>query len=114
MTDTNHLHRIADLLRAIEQEMRHIGLWEETAPSPASLASTLPFCHDTLEFTQWLQWIFLARMRALLEGGAALPAACDIHPLAEHSFLELPQDTARLLELIGEIDRAISARTGDR
>lgn len=111
MTTARH-HHIADLLLAIEQEMRRIGLWEDVAPSAAALASPLPFCHDTLEFHQWLQWVFLARMRTLLQSGAPLPTACDIHPLAEHSFLELPQDTARLLKLIGEIDRTISRRPG--
>lgn len=108
MTTTARYHRIADLLLAIEQEMRRIGLWEDTPPPPAALASTLPFCHDTLEFSQWLQWMFLVRMRALLQSGAPLPTACDIHPLAEHSFLDLPQDTARLLKLITEIDQVIS------
>lgn len=108
MTDADRQHRIADLLLAIEHEMRRIGLWEAIAPAPAALASPLPFCHDTLEFSQWLQWVFLARMRTLLQSGAPLPTACDIHPLAEHSFLDLPQDTARLLKLITEIDQVIS------
>lgn len=108
MSDTDRRHHIAGLLHAIEREMRHLGLWQETAPSPARLASTMPFCHDTLEFTQWLQWVFLMRMRALLQSGAPLPTDCAIYPLAEHSFLELPQDTARLLKLIGEIDRSLS------
>jgi len=108
MTDTDRYHRIADLLLAIEQEMRRIGLWEEVAPPAAALASTAPFCYDTLQFRQWLQWLFLARMRALLQSAAPLPAACAIQPLAEHSFAELPQDTTRLLVLLGEVDRAIS------
>lgn len=112
MSNADHHQYIADLLLAIEQEMRRIELWEDTAPPPADLASTLPFCHDTLEFTQWLQWVFLVRMRTLLQSGAPLPTACDIHPLAEHTFLDLPQDTARLLELIGQIDRAISRKSG--
>lgn len=109
MVSTLHA-QIADLLLAIEQEMRAIGLWENSPPPPADLASRMPFCHDTLHFNQWLQWVFLRRMSELIETGAALPAACDIHPLAEHSFLELPQDTARLLELIATIDRTICPR----
>ncbi len=108
-TDTRRRH-IADLLLAIEAEMRRIDLWENTAPDPQALASAAPFCYDTLQFQQWLQWVFLARMRALLDTGAALPGACDIQPLAEHSFAELPQDTARLVALCGEIDRAISGK----
>jgi Uncharacterized protein conserved in bacteria len=108
MTDTDRYHHIADLLLAIEQEMRRIGLWEEVAPPAAALASTAPFCYDTLQFQQWLQWLFLARMRALVQSAAPLPAACAIQPLAEHSFAELPQDTGRLLALLGAVDRAIS------
>lgn len=108
MNDHERYHLIADLLLAIEQEMRHIGLWEESCPPAEDLASTVPFCHDTLEFTQWLQWVFLQRMRQLLEDNADLPTVCDIHPLAEHSFLELSQQTERLLQLIARIDNAIS------
>ncbi|MFA5627116.1 MAG: YqcC family protein [Thiohalomonadaceae bacterium] len=108
MTANTRLHHIADLLLTIEQEMRCLGLWEETPPATEDLLSTVPFCHDTLEFTQWLQWVFLQRMRELLQMNATLPAACEIHPLAEHTFLELPQDTRRLLELIAAIDKALS------
>ncbi len=108
MTRNDRHHSIADLLLAIEAEMRRIDLWEEIAPDPQALASSAPFCYDTLQFQQWLQWIFLARMRALIDAGAPLPGACDIQPLAEHSFAELPQDTSHLLKLIGEIDRSIS------
>ncbi|PKM42705.1 MAG: hypothetical protein CVV05_17065 [Gammaproteobacteria bacterium HGW-Gammaproteobacteria-1] len=110
MTTDTRRQRITDLLHSIEAEMRRSGLWEEIAPNPQALASSAPFCYDTLQFQQWLQWVFLARMRALLDAGAPLPGACDIQPLAEHSFAELPQDTTHLVQLCGEIDRAISER----
>lgn len=106
MTESDQ--RIAELLRAIEAELRRIELWEETPPPPAALASTAPFCYDTLAFHQWLQWIMLARLRALLDAGAALPTGSSIHPLAEHSFADLQCDTGRLLQLIGELDRLLN------
>lgn len=108
MSDSDR--RIAEQLRAIEAELRHIELWEESPPPPAALASALPFCYDTLAFHQWLQWILLARLRALLDAGAALPTGSGIHPLAEHSFAELERDTERLLQLIAELDRLLNEK----
>lgn len=108
MPTNRQLHELADLLLAIEQEMRRIGLWEALPPPPEDLASQLPFCYDTLRFHQWLQWILLTRLRALVEAGADLPGNSDIHPLAEHSFADLHHDTDRLLVLIAELDHVLN------
>lgn len=108
MTTPESSRRIADLLFAIEAEMRRIELWEATTPPPAALASALPFCYDTLAFHQWLQWILLTRLRELLAAGAPLPSGSNIHPLAEHSFAELEHNTDRLLQLIVELDRMLN------
>ena len=104
------LHDIADLLLAIEAEMRRIELWDQEPPSPQALASTMPFCYDTLQFHQWIQWILLARLRQLIEQGMPLPGNSEIFPLAEHSFAELPHKTDRLLQLIADLDRALNAQ----
>ncbi len=106
----NTTHDIADLLLAIEAEMRRIALWEETPPPAQALASTTPFCYDTLQFHQWIQWILLVRLRALIEQDAPLPGNSDIFPLAEHSFAELPHDTGHLLQLIADLDRALNTQ----
>lgn len=91
-------------LQAIEQEMQELGLWSVESPSSSALASQMPFCYDTLFFHEWLQWVFIPRMTELLESGGVPPQACDITPLAEHSFLDLPQDTDQLLRLIETFD----------
>ena len=87
--------------------MRRIGLWEESAPSKDALESTLPFCHDSLEFQQWLQWVLIPKTRELIEGDRALPATSDIATLAEYRFGQIPQETDTLLELIREFDRLL-------
>lgn len=110
MTALPLLHRIADQLLAIEAEMRHIGFWDSESPSPEALASTLPFCYDTLSFQQWLQWIFIPRMREVIEHDTPLPAASHIAPLAEHSFAQLAADTRRLEQLIVDFDRLMAQR----
>lgn len=105
-------HQAADLLLAIEAEMRRIALWEASPPDPAALASRMPFCYDTLAFHQWLQWVFLPRMRQVVESDQGWPANSDIHPLAEYSFQRLEADTDELLALVKEFDRFIGRRSG--
>lgn len=91
-------------LKRIEDEMQNQGLWAVEPPSPEALASLAPFCYDTLFFHEWLQWVFIPKMTELLRAGAVPPQPCDISPLAEHSFQDLPQDTDQLLRLIETFD----------
>lgn len=104
-------------LLAVEQELRQLQLWEAAPPAPERLASEVPFCHDTLEFTQWLQWIFVPRLRAVLEGGHALPTACAIAPIAEDVLARIGQERARdtgaLLAQLLRIDGLITERSAD-
>jgi uncharacterized protein YqcC (DUF446 family) len=100
-------NQVASVILALEAEMRLVGLWQETAPPREALKSTQPFCFDTLEFHQWLQWILIPKTREILEQDLRLPEVSDIAPLAEYRFEQLPQETGRLLELIREFDRLL-------
>lgn len=101
-------HQVADLVLELEREMRRLGLWEYEPPPVSALQSTQPFAIDTLRFTQWLQWVFIPRIAALLERDEALPRDCAIAPLAETVFEDLELDTARLLDLLGQMDRRLT------
>lgn len=104
----NTVRRIADLILAIEAEMRRLELWEEKSPPPEALQSLAPFCHDTLQFHQWLQWVFLPKMKEIITQEKQLPASSDIYPLAEYSFKKLGKETGQLLALIKQFDQLIS------
>lgn len=99
---------LAEHLLLIERELRVLGWWQEEAPSVEALASLEPFCVDTLTFEQWLQWIFLPRMKVLLETGAALPSVSGIQAMAEMVYQQQPGIARRLLELLGEFDRLLT------
>jgi uncharacterized protein YqcC (DUF446 family) len=104
------VHQTADLLLAIEQEMRRLGLWEITPPPQEALESLVPFCYDTLKFEQWLQWVFLVKMKLALEKQIDFPASSNIATLAEMCFQEMPGfDTKRLLDLLTQFDETINA-----
>lgn len=100
--------QVAVLIDSMELEMRRLDLWSEVVPAVADLASRVPFCYDTLQFCQWLQWIFVPRIRLILADHAALPDVSDIASLAEVEFRQLSQDSSRLLEQIREFDQLIS------
>jgi len=103
-------HQLADLILEIEAEMRRLQLWQAERPPEEDLSSLVPFCHDTLAFEQWLQWVFLPKMKTVLETEEDFPASSDITPLAEYSFQRLPQDTDRLLGLIRDFDAFINTQ----
>ncbi|WFC63834.1 YqcC family protein [Pseudomonas sp. REST10] len=102
------VNELAEHLLLIECELRVLGWWQEQAPSTEALASQEPFCVDTLTFEQWLQWIFLPRMKQLLEAGAALPSVSGIQSMAEMVYREQSGVARRLLELLGEFDRLLT------
>ena len=99
---------LAEHLLLIERELRLLGWWQDEAPSAEALSSPEPFCVDTLTFEQWLQWIFLPRMKVLLESGAALPSVSGIQAMGEMVYRQQPGIARRLLELLGEFDRLLT------
>jgi uncharacterized protein YqcC (DUF446 family) len=100
----------ASLLIDIEAELRRLDLWEWKAPSAAALASTEPFCVDTLSFPQWLQFVFMPRMYALLEMERLPPGRCEIRPLAEQYFSEGRLPAAGLIAAVGRLDELLNDR----
>ncbi|HEU4616839.1 MAG TPA: YqcC family protein [Gammaproteobacteria bacterium] len=95
----------------LEAELRRMDLWEPEPPSEEQLASTQPFCCDTLALSQWLQWLLIPRMRRIFAGEGELPTASAIHPLAEDCFEHL-DDARALLTLIDRFDRLIRGDAG--
>ncbi len=101
---------VANLLIDVEYELRNMQLWEETAPSAEALASVEPFCVDTLNFPQWLQWVFLPRMHSLIENEADLPEKCEIAPMAEEYFRGQAIPHPELIGILHGIDEVISRK----
>lgn len=96
------------LLDQIGYTLREIGLNSER-PSDAALASTAPFCFDTLEFHAWLEWVFLPKMQFAIEHERTLAAPCSIAPLAEYQFATYAEPTDFLLAQLTDLDSKINA-----
>lgn len=96
------------VLAELEPALRQLGLWHPQPPSAEALASRAPFAIDTLTFSQWLQFVFLPRMEALLEQRQPLPRKCAIAPMAEEYFAPQNIDATEVLELLRRIDTLLS------
>jgi len=95
---------IAILLLDLEGELRNLRVWESEPPSAEALASTQPFCVDTLTLPQWLQFVFLPRMSQLVEAEMPLPSNCGIAPMAEEFFRGSELPVQGLVEKLQAID----------
>jgi uncharacterized protein YqcC (DUF446 family) len=104
----SRLPAIADQLLLIEQALRQAGWWSTQPPSPEALASVEPFCIDTLDFEQWLQWIFLPRMKLIIENGLALPATSGVLAMAEMVYVNRPGQGQALMASLRQFDVLIA------
>ncbi|WP_067517430.1 YqcC family protein [Endozoicomonas ascidiicola] len=99
---------IINLLEAIEDELRNQNVWAQMPPSIEALSSTTPFCMDTMHFSQWLQWIFIPRIRAILDAGGSLPTGSDMKPYAEEALPMERLSSQELLNLIEKFDQLMN------
>mgnify|MGYP000597378316 CR=1 FL=1 len=107
-------NRIADVLLEVEATLRTSGKWEKSRPAAAALVSPEPFCLDTLRFEQWLQWIFLPRMKRIIEQQKPLPPRSGIHVYAHEYLRNSDLSTGRLLKLIKRFDDLIAIQSAGR
>ena len=101
---------MAEVLNRMRAELQRLDLWEAAPPPANRLASAQPFSWDTLSFHQWLQWQFLPRMSAAVDGEEIWPSDSAIYPYAEECLAGHLQESQELLFLIETLDELISGR----
>lgn len=92
----------------LECVMRRLDLWQAESPTIEALASVQPFCIDTLELHQWLQFVFLPRMHCIINQGLDLPGSCGIAPLAEEVYKTRLTAMAPLTRELRRVDELLS------
>jgi len=105
MTDQHQ--KLLVILDQITQELQRKALWQDSPPSPEALASTQPFCVDTLTFAEWTQWIMIPRFGVMVHQGHPLPNQSDIFSMAEEALKLVSQDTQQLEALFLELDNCL-------
>ncbi|WP_448213846.1 YqcC family protein [Colwellia sp. MEBiC06753] len=99
------------LLAALTESLQSAALWSQTEPSAEQLASAQPFCLDTLAFEQWLQFIFIPRINAMVAQNIALPTNVAIYPYAEEVLEPSNIKHQQVLNVIKQIDQRLSEQS---
>lgn len=96
--------QVRHILLAIEQSMQDLALWQAAPPQAQAFSSTEPFCIDSMMAEEWLQWVLLPRMTALLDANAPLPTRFDIAPYFEEALKDRQPNCIPLLVLLKRLD----------
>ncbi|MFT2091617.1 YqcC family protein [Paraglaciecola sp. 2405UD69-4] len=91
------------LLKKLKKQMLISDLWSDVSPSEAALGSQLPFACDHMPFENWLQFIFIPKMMAIVISKNELPVNLSLMPIAEQSFVGRAS-ISNVLEALAEID----------
>ncbi|PJG86404.1 YqcC family protein [Conservatibacter flavescens] len=84
----SHSNSIEFHLLALQSTLERYNLWQSMPPPESAFLSEQPFALDTMSATEWLQWIFIPRMYAIIESGATLPQQIAISPYLEEALKE--------------------------
>ena len=93
---------VAHYADQIEAEMHRIGMWQTQPLRPEQLEFTQAFAMDTMTFAQWLQFIFLVRVREAIASNE-FPSGSSVGAQAVREFDGQP-DADRLVTLLSEFD----------
>ncbi|HEY3985342.1 YqcC family protein [Cedecea sp.] len=99
-------------LLTLEQILRDHSLWQGLPPDSAAFESSQPFCMDTLQPHEWLQWVLIPRMHALLDSQHPLPEAFAVAPYYEMALDATHAAREPLLAALVELDALFDAEKG--
>lgn len=95
-------------LKNLQSQMERHGLWQTMPPAPEKMMSTEPFSIDTLSFLEWLQWIYIARLRAIIDANAELPSGAQVYPYGEEAFKAEGIQADDILLTVKRLDQLLS------
>jgi uncharacterized protein YqcC (DUF446 family) len=110
----SQLLRVTHILEQLELELKQRSLWQMASPSAEAMASTLPFCMDTLDFHQWLQFVLIVRLRQMMLLQMALPTQSALYPMATEVYKQELGYYSTLIEILAELDETLTGQPVDR
>ena len=108
-SDNQPRDQVEGVLQELQDELSRLGYWQGQLSEPERTNSSEPFCADSLDFTEWLQWVFIPRMRTVIRNGITLPFRCEITPRLEVWAIESPGNRAGdLVSIMKKADSLIN------
>lgn len=111
MSEPPIARQLIGLLVNLEKGLRCAGYWSDTPPSEKAMLSTAPFACDTMTFQQWLQFLLIPKLSALIDAQQPLPSNIALVPMAEQTLPDTDL-TAPVFQVLDQIDRLLSGQVG--
>jgi uncharacterized protein YqcC (DUF446 family) len=98
-------------LRRLEATLKATDMWRMEHPGAEAFDSEQPFCIDTMALPQWLRFVFIARLDALVEVRGPMPEKCDVAPAMDAYLAQQgarAKDRLLICKAVEEIDRLVT------
>lgn len=80
-------HIVEEKINAIEAEMKRLDMWQSEPLSSDSYEIKEAFGKDKMSFTQWLQFIFIPKVRGLILSNGPWPINSEVSIYAAQQYL---------------------------
>lgn len=91
-------------LGAIEAEMKKIGFWQNEALEAEKYNFKAAFAADSMAYPQWLQFVLIPRVKAIIQSKGLFPAGSMVGVKAIREF-DGYSEAQGLTDLLCEFDR---------
>ena len=98
--------QVAALADALEAELKRLNRWSADALPAAAFENMGPFGQGTMAFEQWIQFVLLPRLRAIVSERGEFPSGSQLAVYAVRTFDGDP-DADQLQDLLYELDRLV-------
>jgi len=99
--------KTTELLDKLESELKLQSLWSSDKPSQEAMNDTSPFSCEAMPFENWGQFIFIPKMKELIDTGQTLPTNIAIAPMAHHVWGS-KQNLHTLILIFDKLDTLLS------
>jgi uncharacterized protein YqcC (DUF446 family) len=99
----------AEWANRIEAALRQAGMWQDRPLPDEAYQFTRAFAMDTMAFSQWLQFIFLERIRSIIAERGKFPAQSQVAAQAVREF-DGVNEASELLSVLAQFDHWINHR----
>ena len=101
--DRDIYQRAAEMILAIEAEMQRSGYWSDDPLPEEDYVFSRAFGMDTMAFSQWVQFIFIPRVRGIIRERGDFPARSMVGAQAAREF-DADSRASGLVALLSEFD----------
>ncbi len=95
---------VAKKIQAIEEEMKRIGFYQTEPLRDEQWNFKEAFAMDTMAYQQWLQFVFIPRVKEIIESNGEFPKTSMVGVQAMREFNGDPS-AGKLISMLGEFDR---------